>query len=117
WMHRSLHRHHRDSHCSDHRRLHWWKIHLSSFAKIAAVAAPLYIIVLSPPQHRGTISGMYKHIILLQFNNCHMCCLWLELASHRCYFMASLTLAANAVPWVCVFGSLVLFKVASMVQF
>lgn len=33
---------------------------LSFFATIAAIAAPLYLIELSPPQYRGTISGMYN---------------------------------------------------------
>lgn len=47
---------------------------LSFFATIAAIAAPLYLIELSPPHYRGTISGMYN--TLYYFVSRHSFCVF-----------------------------------------
>lgn len=38
---------------------------LSFFSTIATVAAPIYLIEIAPPQHRGTVAGLYNTLYYL----------------------------------------------------
>jgi MFS family permease len=38
---------------------------LSFFSTIATAAAPLYLIEIAPPQHRGTVAGLYNTLYYL----------------------------------------------------
>lgn len=49
---------------------------LSFFSTIATAAAPMYLIEIAPPQHRGTVAGMYNTLYYLVSglyrNACHL---------------------------------------------
>jgi MFS family permease len=43
---------------------------LSFFSTVATVAAPIYLIEIAPPQHRGTVAGLYNTLYYLVSSRC-----------------------------------------------